>query len=107
MLIIMLKSCLSFLKNNGVLGYGLKLLPKVLSLRGGDENIEILRQVAESLAAQRLDEEIQAILDDSGLNSKQKRKLVREITKGILEKSLKTHKSWKTSSYRKALHPVR
>lgn len=84
-------------------GYGLKFLPKVLSLRGGGENTEILRQVAESLADQRLNEEIQAILDDSELNTEQKRKLVREITKGILEKSLKTQEPWKTSSYIKPL----
>jgi hypothetical protein len=79
-------------------GYCLKFLPKIISLRGGDESSEIM-----GLAAQRLDEEIQAILEDPGLNQEQKRKLVREITKGILEKSLKTHKSWKTGSYRKAL----
>jgi hypothetical protein len=107
----MLKSCVSFIKNNGVFGYSLKFLPKVLSLRGGGENPELLQQVKESIAAQQLDEQIQAILNDSELNREQKRKLVREITKGILGKSLKTQKSWKTSSYRKSLqlaakHPI-
>ena len=104
----MLKSCFLFLKNNGMFGYGLKILPKVLSLRGGDENTENLRL---ALEAQRLDLELQAILDDPGLSRKQKRKLALEITKGVLEKSLKTSQSWKTGSYRKALqfaakHPI-
>lgn len=98
----MLKLCVSFFKNNGLFGYGLKFLPKVLSLRGG-ENTEILREVAESLAAQRLNEEIQAILDDTGITREQKQKLVREITKGVLQKSFKSSKFWKTSSYRKSL----
>jgi hypothetical protein len=39
----MLKSCVSFFENNGVFGYGLKFLPRILSLRGGDDKTEILR----------------------------------------------------------------
>ncbi|MGK0329869.1 MAG: hypothetical protein ACJAXF_003371 [Polaribacter sp.] len=104
----MLKSCFLFFKNNGMFGYGLKILPKVLSLRGGDENTRNLRL---ALEAQLLDLELQAILDDPGFSREQKRKLAREITKGVLEKSLKTSQSWKTGSYRKALqfdaeHPI-
>ena len=96
----MLKSCFLFFKNNGMFGYGLKILPKVLSLRGGDENTRNLRL---ALEAQLLDLELQAILDDPELSREQKRKLAREITKGVLEKSFKISKSWKTSSYRKSL----
>jgi len=102
----MLKSCVSFFKNNGIFGYGLKFLPRVLSLRGGDKSMVIM-----ALAEQRLNDELQAIMADSDLTQKQKQKLMQEITDNILDNSLKNPASWKTGNYRKGLqlaskHPV-
>jgi hypothetical protein len=91
----MLKLSFEFFKNNGVFGYWLK---KMLSLRGGD-NTKVLRQIAKALEEQRLNTAIQAILDDCELEIQQKQKLIREITTGILDRSLKTENSWETSTY--------
>jgi hypothetical protein len=81
-----------------MLGYGLRFLPKILSLRGSSESPKIM-----GLREQLVDNQIQVIIKDPGFTREQKRKLMQEITEGILDKNLKTEKSWSKGNYRKAL----
>jgi hypothetical protein len=107
----MLKSVFLFFKNNGIFGYGLRILPNLVKIRGGDERSETLEKIAQALEDQRLNKKLQDILEDPGLDKEQKRILMSQITKNVLEQSLKNQEDWKTSGYRNSLklalkHPV-
>lgn len=84
-----------FFRKNGISGY---LTEKIFNTRCGGNSV-----LDEAFRKQQLNEELLKIVTDPDLSDDQKRRLLRQVSNGVLDSSLKNARTWDNSPYRRMI----